>query len=131
MSHPQHQVYGLHKNFPICRAAKAGNFLFCSGQVPMSDDGELLQGDIQSETRFVLDALGQTLREAGMSYGNVVKANIFIANVSDFAAFNAVYSEYFPHSPPARSAIRSDLLVDARIEIELTAYSEAGGESDI
>ncbi|MEQ8838889.1 MAG: RidA family protein, partial [Lacipirellulaceae bacterium] len=99
--------------------------------VPMSDDGELLQGDIQSETRFVLDALGQTLREAGMSYGNVVKANIFIANVSDFAAFNAVYSEYFPHSPPARSAIRSDLLVDARIEIELTAYSEAGGESDI
>lgn len=126
MSKTRHQTIGLHNHFPLCRAARAGNFLFCSGQVPMSDNGEMLQSDIKSETRFVLEALGQTLRDAGMSYENVIKANIFLSDKRDFAAFNNIYSEYFPHNPPARSAIRSDLLVAARVEIELIAYTENG-----
>ncbi len=72
------------------------------------------------------DAGKSTLTEAGCVLGDVVKTMVWLRERSDFPGFNAVYGEYFPNEPPARSAVVSELLVDVRVEVEVVAYRPLG-----
>jgi 2-iminobutanoate/2-iminopropanoate deaminase len=108
---------------PYSQAVKAGPFLFVSGQVPfVAEKGELLQGDITAQTHQVMRNIGEILKAAGLSYGNVVRTTVFLADMNDFPAMNAVYAEYFDQPAPARSTVQAARLPrDARIEIDLIA----------
>ena len=82
----------------------------------------MVTGSIEEQTRAVLDEIKATLALAGCTLADVVKAMVWLTDRADFPGFNAVYAEYFPEQPPARSAVVSDLLVDVRVEVEVVAY---------
>ena len=110
------------RRLSLSRAVRAGDFVFLTGQVPMQNNAIMTHGDIEDQTRAVLDDITETLKLAGCDRGDVVKSMVWLTSRDDFPDFNAVYAEYFPESPPARSAIVNDLLVDAKVEIEVIAY---------
>lgn len=78
-------------------------------------------GTIEEQTRVVLDEISRTLALAGCDLGDVVKAMVWLKDRADFTGFNAVYGDYFPEAPPARSAQVSDFLVDVRVDVEVVA----------
>ena len=110
------------RRLSLSSAVRAGDFVFLTGQVPMQNNTIMTHGDIEDQTRAVLDDITETLKLAGCDRGDVVKSMVWLTSRDDFPGFNAVYAEYFPESPPARSAIVNDLLVDAKVEIEVIAY---------
>jgi len=110
------------RRLSLSRAVRAGDFVFLTGQIPMQNNAIMTHGDIEDQTRVVLDDITETLKLAGCDRGDVVKSMVWLTSRDDFPGFNAVYAEYFPESPPARSAIVNDLLVDAKVEIEVIAY---------
>ena len=106
----------------LSRAIRAGDFVFLTGQVPFKDGAVMIEGSIEEQTRAVLDDIEATLAEAGCGLEDVVKAMVWLRDRADFPGFNAVYGEYFPKDPPARSAVLNELLVDVRVEVEVIAY---------
>ncbi|HSQ76126.1 MAG TPA: RidA family protein [Bacteroidota bacterium] len=100
-----------------------GRFVFTAGQIAIQPaSGELLTGDATQQTRQVLENLKVILEAAGATLGSVVKTTVFLKDMNDFAAMNAVYATYFRDTPPARSAIEvARLPKDARVEIEAIA----------
>ena len=110
------------RRLSLSRAIRAGDFVFLTGQVPLQDGAPMTTGTIEDQTRITLELIRETLAEAGCALSDVVKAMIWLRDRADFPGFNAVYGEYFPEDPPARSAVVSELLVDARVEIEVVAY---------
>ncbi|MEQ8742992.1 RidA family protein [Parasphingorhabdus sp.] len=115
------ETIGNQTELPLSTAVRAGNFIFCSGQVPIDDAGKVQRGSITSETERVLDALKATLESAGSALDRVVKTTVILTEPSDFEEFNEVYGRYFPNNPPARTTFCAKLLVDARIEIDAIA----------
>ena len=110
------------RKLSLSRAIRAGDTVYLTGQIPMRDGAVMTEGSIEDQTRAVLDAITETLQLAGCDRGDVVKAMVWLRERADFPGFNAVYAEYFPSEPPARSAIVSDLLVDVRVEVEVIAW---------
>ena len=110
------------RRLSLSRAIRAGDFVFFTGQIPMQDGAVMTEGDIDAQTRVVLDEIKATLAMAECDLSDVVKAMVWLRDRADFPGFNAVYAEYFPVDPPARSAVISELLVDVRVEIEVVAY---------
>ncbi len=108
---------------PYSQAVRSGNFLFCSGQIPLDPkSGQIVSGDIAAQTRRVLDNIGAVLRAEGLTFDDVVKTTIFLTDLGDFQTVNEVYSSYFKQSPPARSTVQvSALPKGAKIEIEAIA----------
>ena len=110
------------RKLSLSKAVRAGNFVFLTGQIPMKNGVVITEGSIEEQTRIVLDEIKNTLTEAGCQLQDVVKAMVWLKNRDDFPGFNSIYGEYFPHEPPARSAIVSNFLVDVLVEIEVVAY---------
>lgn len=107
---------------PYSQAIVFGDLVFCSGQIPLRPDGVQEQGEISEQTRQVLTNLKAVLEAAGSSLEQVLKTTVFLADMNDFAAMNAVYGEFFSTEPPARSTIQvARLPRDARVEIEAIA----------
>jgi 2-iminobutanoate/2-iminopropanoate deaminase len=100
--------------------------LYCSGQIPLDpSSGELLQGDIAAQTERVLSNVAALLQAAGMSFANVVKTTVFLADLADFAKMNEVYGRRFQAPFPARSTVQvAGLPRGADIEIEVVAVAE-------
>ena len=113
----------------LSRAIRAGDFVFLTGQIPMRDGVPMTDGSIQDQTRAILDDITETLATADCTREDVVKAMVWLRERSDFPGFNEIYGEYFPVEPPTRSAIVSDLLVDARVEVEVVAYRPLGSSA--
>ncbi len=118
------------RTLSLSRAIRAGDFVFLTGQVPFKDGAVMTEGSIEEQTRAVLDAIEETLREAGCALSDVVKAMVWLTDRADFPGFNAVYGEYFPDAPPTRSAVVNDLLVDVRVEVEVVAYRPKAAPND-
>lgn len=114
------------RRLSLSRAVCAGDFVFLTGQVPMQNGAVMTHGSIEDQTRAVLDDITATLAMAGCDRNDVVKSMVWLTSREDFPGFNAVYAEYFPEQPPARSAIVNDLLVDVKVEIEVIAYKPQG-----
>ncbi len=110
------------RKLSLSKAVRAGDYVFLTGQIPFHDGAPMTTGTIEEQTRVTLDLIGATLAEAGCARSDVVKSMIWLRDKSDFPGFNAVYGEYFPEDPPARSAVLARLLVDVRVEIEVVAY---------
>lgn len=110
------------RRLSLSRAIRAGDFVYLTGQIPMRDGAPMTTGTIEEQTRVVLEDIRKTLAEAGCTLSDVVKAMVWLTDRADFSGFNTVYSEFFPHEPPARSAVVTDLLVDVRVEVEVVAY---------
>jgi 2-iminobutanoate/2-iminopropanoate deaminase len=108
---------------PYSPALRAGQLLFVSGQVALEPGtGGLVAGDVAAETRQVLENLGALLRAGGLDYTAVVRTTVFLTDMNDFAAMNAVYGAYFAEPYPARATVQvARLPKDARVEIDAIA----------
>ena len=108
---------------PYSQAIRAGNMLFVSGQGHLDPaTGALVAGDVAAATRRVMENLGAILKAAGASFDNVVRTTVYLADMADFAAMNAVYGEYFSDPAPARTTIQAARLPkDLRVEIDVIA----------
>ncbi len=92
---------------PYNQAVKVGNMLYVSGQIPLDPKtGELVTGDVQEQTRMVMENMRAILKAAGMDFSNVIKCNIFITDMKEFPKLNEVYGSYFKDDPPARETIQ-------------------------
>ena len=108
---------------PYSQAVQCGTELYCSGQIPLDPKtGKLVDGDVASQTERAIENLGAVLCAAGYEFVDVVKTTIFLVDMNDFAAVNAVYEKYFGMSKPARSTVAvAALPLGARIEIDCIA----------
>src|ERR1051325_7356010 len=86
---------------PYSQAVEAGGFVFVSGQVPFSPEGHMIAGDIKSQTEQCLKNIQQILTQAGVSLSQVVKATVYMTDLSQFAAMNEVYAQFFSEPYPA------------------------------
>ncbi len=112
---------------PYNQAIRAGAFLFCSGQIPIDPaTGELVTGDIATQTHRVMQNVAAVLAAGGAAFGHVVKTTIYLVDMNDFAAVNAAYGEYFTTVPPARSTVAvAALPKGSRVEVEVLAYLDS------
>lgn len=108
---------------PYSQAVKAGNTLYVSGQIALNpQSGELVQGSLTDETHQVMKNLEAVLKEAGMSFEQVVKCSIFLMDMNDFAEVNEEYGKSFSNQPPARETVQvSGLPKGVRVEISCIA----------
>ena len=108
---------------PYSQAVKIGEMVFVSGQIPIDPlSGNLIEGDIKTQTRQVLKNVTAVLSAAGTSLDGVVKTTVFITNMNDFSLMNEVYAEFFTSMPPARACVEvSRLPKDVLVEVEAIA----------
>jgi 2-iminobutanoate/2-iminopropanoate deaminase len=108
---------------PYSQAVKVGNFVFCSGQIPIDPaTGEFVSEEVTEQTRQVLKNLSAVLEAAGSSLANVVKTTVFLVDMNDFAQMNEVYAEFFSENKPARATVQAARLPrDTRVEIDCIA----------
>ncbi len=106
------------------QAVKAGELIFVSGQIPLTPEGELISGSVGEQTEQALKNMEAILLEADSSLSQVVKVNIYAANLEDFAEINRIYAGFFETEPPARAFVEvSRLPKDVKVEISCTAIS--------
>ena len=109
---------------PYSQGVVSGNLLFASGQIPIvPTTGKVIEGGITEQTTQACRNVGAILKAAGSNYDKVVKTTCFLADMNDFAAFNAIYGSYFPDKP-ARSCVAVKALPKGALcEVEITAYA--------
>jgi 2-iminobutanoate/2-iminopropanoate deaminase len=117
---------GTFHQAPYCHAARAGNFLFVTGQVAADPDtGDYVFGDIETETRRVMDNLVIVLESAGFGLADVVSARAFLTDFAEYDVFNRVYTEYMGEFLPTRTTVGvTALAAGARVEVDLVAYRD-------
>ena len=107
---------------PYSQAVESEGLIFCSGQVPLTPEGDLVSGTIAEETRQCLMNLSHVLEAAGASLDHVVKVTAFLTDMDDFVEFNGAYEEFFGGSKPARATVGvAALPKGARVEVECIA----------
>ena len=108
---------------PYSPAIRAGQLLFISGQIALDPaTGQMIGGDVAAQTRRVMVNLGELLKAAGLSFSDVVRTTIFLADIGDFATVNEIYGAYFTAPAPARATVQAARLPkDARVEIDAIA----------
>jgi 2-iminobutanoate/2-iminopropanoate deaminase len=108
---------------PYEQAIRLGNMLYSSGQIALDPKtGDFLSGEIEAETEQTLNNVQAILKAAGMDMANVIKTNVYLADMNHFARMNAVYEKYFGESKPARACVQvAALPKDAKVEIDIVA----------
>lgn len=109
---------------PYSQAIRAGNMLFCSGQIPLDPaTGALVgEGDVKAQTRRVMENIAAVLKAAGASFDQIAKTTIYLKSMADFPMVNEVYGSYFTGVPPARSTVEvARLPKDVSVEVDVTA----------
>lgn len=116
---------------PYSQAVAAGEWLFCSGQIPLDPQtGELVTHTIEAATARVMDNLLAVLTASGLTFDHVVRTTIYLVDLSDFAAVNAVYARYFRADPPARSTVQVVALPrGVPVEIDAIAFTAGAKNS--
>lgn len=109
---------------PYSPAVKVGNVVYVSGAIAIDKDGKTVGvGDCPAQTRHVLETIKSLVEAAGGTMQDVAFNHVFLKDLKDYAAMNAVYREYFPGAPPARYCIRADLVKpEFLVEIASVAY---------
>ena len=109
---------------PYSPAVRAGDFVFVAGQIPIDPDtNKVSTGDIQHETRMVLNNIKRILQGSGASMADVVKVSVFLSDGGDFARMNEIYAEFFGDNKPVRTTIVCKFMSDIKIEADCIAYS--------
>ncbi len=117
---------------PYSQGIEVGGTLWCAGQIGMDPaTGEMVPGGVQAETRQALANVRAVLAAAGMDFGDVVQAQVFLADIADYGPMNEVYAAHFEGAPPARAALQVGALPrGARVEILMTAVRRERGHSE-
>ena len=111
---------------PYNQAIRVGDTIYVAGQIPVDPStNQVVEGGIEAQTRRVLDNIRAILEAAGSSLDRVVKTTIFLVDVNDFAAMNAVYAEYFSGVAPARSTVQVAALPGAGVRLQIDAIAVA------
>ena len=111
---------------PYSQAIRYGDLLFVSGQIAINPaSGEIVEGDIEAQTKQVLENVKAIIEEAGMTLQNVLKCSCFLQNMEDFVKFNSVYNDYFAENPPARETVEVGRL-PKNVLVEVSAICGAG-----
>lgn len=119
------EVFGS-SHVPLSPAVRAGDMVYVSGQVPIKPDGSMESGDIEAQTRQVMENVKSALKLAGATMDQVVKTTVWIEDARDFGGMNKVYGSFFPSEPPARTTVELRLMMDIKVEIEAIAYAPKG-----
>ena len=108
---------------PYSQAIDIGEFVFCSGQIPLvPETGLMVEGGIEEQARQMFANIKAVLAEAGLGFEIIIKTTVFMTDLGQFAVFNGIYAEYFPDNPPARSCVEvSALPKGAMVECEVIA----------
>ncbi len=108
---------------PYSQAIRVGDLLFLSGQIPLDPaTGQMVEGDVSVQTRRVMQNLAAVLERAGLSFANVARTTIYLADLGDFAKVNEVYGSFLKEPFPARATVQvARLPRDARVEIDAIA----------
>ncbi|MEW7313988.1 RidA family protein [Buttiauxella gaviniae] len=122
--------YPTSKPFPFSDAVKANGFIFLSGQVSMSADGQPIYGTVTEQTNRALESIRDVLARAGSTMEDVVRVQVWLSSMENFAEFNAAYREAFPQGFPARSVTTSQLAFGLDVEIEVQAVCRAERSHD-
>ena len=115
------QRFPSSKPFPFSDMVKANGFLFLSGQVSMTQNGEPLPGSISEQTQRILDSIEQTLALAGATLNDIVRAQVWLSDMDNFAEFNTAWRNRFSNGFPSRSVVTSRLAFGLDVEIEVQA----------
>lgn len=119
-------------DYPFSSAVQVGDVLYLSGRIGVAEDGKsVVPGGMPAETRRMMELIGQTLEKHGLTYGDLFKCTVMLADMRDWSAFNAIYASFFePGAYPARSAMGvNGLALGARVEMECWAYAPQKKES--
>lgn len=110
---------------PYSQGIELGNWVFTSGQIPLTAEGNLVGPNIEEQVRQALQNAEQILLAADTSIDKVVKTTVFLADMNDFQVMNSIYAEFFKAEPPARSAVQvARLPKDVKVEVEMIAYKD-------
>ena len=108
---------------PYSPAVRAGDFIYVSGQGPVDPTTDkLIDGDIQAQTRQVLENIARILKAADASMKDVVRCGVFLKNAGDFKAMNEIYRQFFGDDRPARTTVACEFVSDMLVEIDCVAY---------
>lgn len=110
---------------PYSQAVKAGDFLFCSGQLGLDPaTGKMVEGGVEAQARQIFKNIDAVLAAANLDKSHIVKASVYLMDLNDFKQVNTLYAEYLPVEPPARTTLQvAGLPMGARVEIEIIAHS--------
>ena len=116
-------AHGPAPQAPYSQAIVANGVVFVSGQGPIDpSNGKIVLGDIRNQTKLVMDNIAAILEAAGSSFEKAVKCSVFLKDINDFAAMNAVYKSYFKDNPPARTTVQAgDIFGGIGVEIDCIA----------
>jgi 2-iminobutanoate/2-iminopropanoate deaminase len=114
---------------PYSQGVRVGSTIYFSGQIPLDPkSGQMVSGDTAAQTRRVMENIAGLLKSEGLSFDNIVKTTIFLADMNDFQTVNEIYGSHFKQAPPARSTVQAGALPKgARVEIEVIAVADSGG----
>jgi reactive intermediate/imine deaminase len=116
---PEVEYFPFQGSAPLSEAVRVGDMMYLSGKLGIGQD---MPRGIESETRQTMENIKASLEAKGMSMSDVVKCTVFLVDMADYGPMNAIYREYWPENPPARSAVGvASLVADAVIEIECMA----------
>jgi len=126
---PKNLLFQPRPSYPYSPGASAQGWIFTAGQVAWNDKGELVGiGDVRAQTRQVLRNIASILAQAGGGMGDVLKCNVYLADIRGFQAMNDVFAEAFPVDPPARTTVQAALAeAEMLVEIEAIAFVGVAG----
>ena len=121
---PKNLSFQPRPTYPYSPGAKGGHYIFTAGQVGWNDKGELVGiGDVRAQTRQVLKNIESILAEGGATFDDVVKCNVYLADIRHFQVMNEEFARAFPTNPPARTTVQAALAEpEMLVEIEAIAY---------
>lgn len=121
---PRNLSFQPRPTYPYSPGTRGGDHVYTAGQVAWNDKGEIVGvGDVRAQTRQVLSNIASILREAGASMADVLKCNVYLADIRDFQAMNEEFAKAFPTDPPARTTVQAALAEkEMLVEIEAIAY---------
>jgi len=123
---PDVEVFGKRNPaMPFHPAVRAGDFIFLSGLVPRNEEGVLVSGSIEEQTRTILDAMRRLLASAGCGLEDLVSVTAYLEDSRDFGRYNEVFRQYFPEGRLARTTVEARMVISCKIEISGVAYSPA------
>lgn len=110
--------------YPYSPGATGGGLIYTAGQVAWNEEGDVIGiGDVTAQTRQTLSNVESVLREGGATLDDVLKCNVYLADIRYFQAMNDVFAEFFPNDPPARTTVQAPLAEpEMLVEIEAVAY---------
>ncbi|MGK0149685.1 RidA family protein [Pseudomonas putida] len=109
--------------FPFSKAVEVGGILYLSGQVSMTPDAKPIRGDVQAQTRVIMDSISETLDSMGSGRQNIFKVTVWLSDMKHFSDFNQAYAAYFVDRLPVRSVVSAKLAFDLDVEIEVQALA--------